>query len=540
LVSAFFFTGGMTAVVLAANAMVFLVFWEAMSLSSAALVVSDFKHHRAQHAAIVYLVATRVATALLGGGFLVIYSQAHSWQFSDWHFNTPQSWVAATLIMAGLCIKAGIWPFHIWLPYAHPEAPSPVSALMSAVMVKLPVLIMLRLFVLQDLNCLPLIYVLFALATISTFWGVLFAINQRELKRLLAYSTVENIGLILLALSVCIWAKTVGLMPIAELAFMAVLLHSLGHSLFKSLLFLCSGSVDYGAHSREFANLGGLSKAMPYTCTAFVIGSAAICALPPMNGFASKWYLYQSLLYCAFGNANPANRAICLITIGILSCVGALAIACFIKACGLAFLGRGRSRAAANAKEVPFSMLLSQLILAASCFATGVLTPQIVTFLTPILALSAVDVKLMPHCPVQFAQLALCLSAFIAIIYFVVFSKKPEKYITWDCGFDPLNPKMQATSDSLADPIARIFAPLLHYELVVDISGADRRHFPEKIRTEPHTVSLLENHIYKPIIAGINRLSRTLAKLQAGSIHLYLMYVCIALILLVFVGANVW
>lgn len=254
----FAFIAGMAGVLLSANAGVFLVAWEVMSLASAVLVVSEYRQHKAQRAAFIYLVATRIATVFLTAGFLLMYGRFNDWSFASWQFSEPATWLAATFIMVGLIIKAGVWPFHIWLPHAHPEAPSPVSALMSGVMVKIPVYAMIRFFVIGHLTCQFLVYVLFALACVSAFWGVLFAINQRELKRLLAYSTVENIGLILIGLSLSIWASNRGLQQIAQLALLAALLHTFGHALFKGLLFLCAGSVDYSAHSRKFALLGGL------------------------------------------------------------------------------------------------------------------------------------------------------------------------------------------------------------------------------------------------------------------------------------------
>ena len=537
----FAFITGMTGVLLAANAAVFVFGWELMALSSAALVVSEFTEHKAQRAAFIYLVATRISTLFLSAGFLLMYAAFHNWSFSAWNFSQPETWIAAGCIMLGLIVKAGVWPFHIWLPYAHPAAPSPVSALMSGAMVKMAVYAAIRFFVLGQLTCQPLIYALFALACISSFWGVLFAINQRELKRLLAYSTVENVGLIFIGLALAMWARNIGLEQIAQIALLAALLHSFAHALFKSLLFLCAGSVDYSAHSREFALLGGLSKNMPVTGVTFMLGAGAICALPPFNGFASKWCLYQALLRGAYVMPNLADRAICVAAIGLLSTVGALAVASFAKAGGVAFLGKARSAHAKHAHEVPPTMAIPQAILAAACVVSGIGASWLILPLRPLMTLIYPQQALVsPFSLIPLWQVAAVLVPLAALIYLSILRGRPARYKTWECGFGTSPAKGQVTADSFAQPIARIFTPVLRYNLSVEISGKDWRHFPEKITVEPSMVSLLETRIYGPAASWLAQLSQGVAKLQAGSIHLYLMYVCIALVVLVFLGTNFW
>jgi len=535
----FIFMLGMVLVLLAANAPTFVVAWELMSLSSAVLVASEYQKQKAQTSAFIYLVATRIATIFLTAGFLLMFSKFHDISFTSWSFSSPSTWLPATLILLGLIIKAGIWPFHIWLPHAHPEAPSPVSALMSGIMVKLPVYAALRLFVFGDLTCPWLPYLLLTLSAVSVFWGVLFALNQRELKRLLAYSTVENIGLIFISLSVLLLGRNAQLAVIGRLALMAVLIHVFCHALFKSLLFLCAGSVDFSAHTRDLSKLGGLGKRMPVTFATFAVGSAAICALPPLNGFASKWSIYQALLNCSFGLPDIVSRAICLGLIGLLGGVGALAVASFVKALGLTFLGKPRSAQVSAAREVPLSMQLPQLALAVACFLTGAFAPYLVTLLDPISL--AVGLGRMPSAAfasIPLAQVALVSASLIGVIYLVAFRRPPARFETWDCGFGTTTLRSQVSADSFAQPIARIFTPVLQYHLTVDISGHDRRHFPEKIIVEPSMVSLLETRVYGPLAWLIQRCSQLVAKLQTGSIHLYLSYVCIALIVLLALGAR--
>jgi hydrogenase-4 component B len=589
----FSFVAGMAAVICASNAVAFIVAWEVMSLSSAALVASEFQQQKAQRATVIYLVATRIATGLLSVAFLIMYARTGSWAFDAWNFHSAHTWLAAGLIAAGLSIKAGIWPFHIWLPYAHPEAPAPVSALMSGVMVKIALYAAIRLLVFGQLGCQPLAYVLFGFACISAFWGVLFAINQHDMKRLLAYHTVENVSLIMIGISLCIWSKNLGLLPVAQIALAGALLHCWAHGLFKSLLFLCAGSVGTAAHSVEFSQLGGLSKLMPWTWLTFMIGCAAICALPPLNGFGSKWYFYQALLGGATQMTSLADRGVCLVAIAVLAACGALAIGCFVKTAGVSFLGTARSTETGQAQEVSGGMIACQLILTAACVLMGLMTPQIVAGFAPVLAAgTGASASLLGGCSIQFLQIAGGLAVLLGLIYALVLSRAPKRYRTWDCGFGDSGARAQVTAESFAQPIARLFSPVLQYNVRVEIQGRDRRHFPENISVHTSTVSLLETKLYAPAAYGMGYLSRLLervqellemklfvpapqliwhlsrlltrvqellemklfapsthvvghlssllARLQSGSIHLYLLYLCVALVVLIVAGMRLW
>ncbi len=532
----FLFVSAMAGCLLASQAVTFIITWEVMSLASAGLVASAFRQKDSLRAIATYLIATRIATAFLCAGFLVMFSQSGSWLFRDWHFETPVSWAGATLILIGLCIKSGVWPFHIWLPYAYTQAPSPVSALMSGVMAKIPVYLGLRLFVLGTLTCPAIEYALFGIACISAFGGILFAINQMELKRLLAYSSVENISLIYVAFATCLLARNAGQSPVADLAFAAVLLHCLAHGLIKSLLFLCAGSVDFAAHTRDFTRLGALMHRMPWTGGLFLLGCASICALPPFNGFGSKWYIYQSLFASIWRDSNLIDQGISLAAIGALSACGALAIGCFAKAVGVAFLGKARSKEVALAREVPASMVAGQCGLGAACLVMGFIMPPLASNLS--LSALTSGAPSIDCCTIQFAQIAISLSLLVAFFYTHLRTRTPTFYITWDCGFGLSDTKSQVTAGSFAQPIARIFTPILQHHLEIEISGRDRRHFPENIRINPSMVSLLETRIYGPAGKVLELISKSLARLQAGSIHLYLTYLCIALAFLLCWGTQ--
>lgn len=535
-----FFMLSMALVVSSANAVSFLVFWEAMSLSSLALVASEHKIRRVQVASMIYLGATRIATSFLVGGFLWMHVLTQSWNFSDWNVQAAPL-APVLLILLGFCIKAGIWPFDIWLPYAHPAAPSPVSALMSGVMIKIPLYACIRILIMHNLASPLLGHICLALGLISAVWGVLFAVVQHDLKRLLAYSSVENVGLVLMGIGLSIVGRVANLPQVAAIALTAAVLHSLNHGFFKSLLFLGAGAVDAGAHSRDMLQLGGLGKKMPWTMLCFVLASCCICALPPSNGFVSKWLLYQGLLQTSWQATNLPERSLGLISIGILALVGGLALACFTKAIGVTFLGKPRSRTVGeHASDGGKGMVFAQIMLAALCLclglAAGYVCPelQLVTF--GALKIRPAQESLFNVPLLTFTLISLSL---IAIVYFALMrSSRMRQFITWECGFGDLSPRTQVNPRSFAQPIARLFGKVLRFKLLIEISGSDKRNFPEHIKVEPVQVSPLETQVYLPLITWIQNFAKSFAKVQAGSIHLYLLYVCATLVILLFVGTK--
>lgn len=536
----FVFLLSMALVLISADAISFTVFWELMSLSSIALVATEHKNHQVQKAALIYMGATRITTVFLVAAFLWMHQLSHSFNFADWHFNTPSSHMAALLLLLGFCIKAGIWPFHIWLPYAHPAAPAPVSSLMSGVMIKIALYGIIRVLVFGDLNSNIVACTALFLGTVSAFWGVLFALVQHDLKRLLAYSSVENVGLILMGISISMLARINGATEIAALGLAAALFHSVNHGLFKSLLFLGAGCVDSSAHTKNMGSLGGLAKNMPWTMACFLAGSAAICALPPLNGFASKWLIYQSFFQSAWQAETLVGRGVSLAILSILGIVGGLALACFCKAFAITFLGNPRSKAAEDAKEASAGMIAAQVLLAVSCLIAGISVPAALRLIKP-----TCDLAVHQSTMVQTAfnlptiWIAVALLSFVGIIYAVLLNRsKVNKYITWECGFGELTPRCQVAPDSFAQPLAWIFSPILRYKLAFEISGKDRRHFPEQIKVEARVVSILENQVYRPALGLIGLAARGLQKLQAGSIHLYLLYLCVSLLLLLVLGTR--
>ena len=544
----FVFLIGLLYVIVSENGICFLVFWEVMSLACVALVASDHVKHRVQHAAFVYLAATRTSTAFLTAAFLWMHHVSGSWNLADWHFDTHHSIPAAVLLLLGVCTKAGIWPMHVWMPYTYAEVPAPTSVLMCGLMSKLAMLILLRLLVAGHCTNITIACIAITLGTVSALWGVLFALMERDLKRILAYSSVENMGLILMAIGMSMLAGARGLTMVQDVATVAALFHIVNHAIFKALLFLGASSVERSVHTRDLALLGGIAKAMPWTMLCFFIGSIAICAMPPLNGFASKWLIYQSFFRLAFENAPLIERAVAMAMVGVLAFVGALSLAAYTKAVGIAFLGRPRSVAASRAKESkdhnPDGLIFSQILLACACVTLGTSVPIVLDYFSPAL------VQLTHHqglagstlFPLPQGELSLVGALTVALVYLFVLGRKSadiRSYITWDCGFGPTSSRAEETGSSFSHPIGRIFSQVLQLRVTTEITGKDRRHFPESVKVSTNMTPVVETSFYKPAMQVLNWLSSSLARMQTGSIHIHLLYVFLTMVLLVFLGTHI-
>lgn len=534
----------MSMVVLSANALVFLVAWELMALSSYALVASDHEQRSVQRAALVYLGATRTGTAFLMAGFLWAHHLTGSWDFNAWHLSSASALGPALMIFIGLAVKAGCWPFHLWLPIAHPAAPASVSAVMSGVMIKTAIYAMIRLLVMGHLDCPVLGPVVLILGAISAFWGVLFALLQHDLKRLLAYHSVENIGIILMGVGLSIIGNHLNLPILAQLGLAAALFHTLNHALFKSLLFLGAGVVDARAHTRDIEQLGGLIHRMPWTAGCFVVGSAAICALPPLNGFASEWLLYMGFFKLAQNGLGVGERVCGLLLMGWLALIGALALACFVKAVGVVFFGLPRSEHAARAREGTRSMVAAQVLLAVICAGLGICASVVIVPLSSVAASvqgspSALAGTWTLPMPILVVALAFTLGALVIWMSVGYRSKSVRRFVTWECGFGDLGPRMQYTASSFAQPIARMFRAVNRYVVQVDVQGLGRKNFPDAVTAESEYEPYLQTRVYTPALKLIQYVAGVfLARLQAGSIHQYLAYMMVALGLLLFLGYS--
>lgn len=530
----------MSSVVISSNAIVFLFAWEIMALSSFLLVTSDHESKSVRQSALIYLVATRVGTAFLMGGFLWVYLLTGNWTFSAWHLSGDAAIGPALLIFIGLASKAGCWPFHLWLPIAHPAAPAPVSAVMSGVMLKTAIYAIVRLLVMNLIDYPTLGTIMLILGAISAFWGVLFALLQHDLKRLLAYHSVENIGIILMGLGISVIGTSLNNPLISQLGIAGALFHCLNHALFKSLLFLGSGVVDEQTKTRDVEHLGGLIRCMPFTAISFIIGSAAICALPPLNGFASEWLIYSGLFTIAKEAPTVAIRFGGILMIGWLAMVGAMALACFVKAVSVVFLGNPRSKQAQDAKEGTKGMVGGQFFLAFFCILAGLGVPGILGKMNNILINFSGGQPLanlwsfpMP----LFAGVLVFATLAVSLWMYIISIKSPSiRYITWECGFGKLGPRTQYTATSFVQPIARMFGAIYHYAIHIELKGRDRRHFPDNILAESDYEPYLQTRLYTPILNSVKKFSGfLLGHLQTGSIHQYLLNMVIVLILLLWV-----
>ncbi len=548
------FIGSMCLVPLTANLMTFAIAWELMSLASYFLVLHDHRERGTVRAAWVYAVMTHAGLACLLGGMLLLGAWTGSLKFSDWRTAAPHlaPWardVVFFLLAAGFLGKAGVIPLHVWLPLAHPAAPSHVSALMSGVMIKLGVYGLLRAGF-DWLGAGPAWWgvMVLLLGALSAVIGVLYALVDHDLKRLLAFHSIENIGIILIGAGAALLYHRAGLEALALLGLAAALYHTLNHAAFKALLFLGAGAVVHGTGTRNMEEMGGLIKRMPWTAACFLAGSAAIAALPPFNGFVSEWLTFLALLQ----NTRIVQPALNLVfTLGIagLALTGGLAMACFVKAFGITFLALPRSDAAARAHEAPVAMRVAMVALAAGCLALG-LGPTLV-----VPALLAVAAPLLrAHTPVaigdwltlnisgDFASLstlaiagalALALAAPLALLRLAGASRRRRLYETWGCGRMLQTARMEYTATAFSNPFKRVFDFFYRPEKRLDIEfHPESRFFVERIEYENPTRSIFEDWLYRPALDALSLLARRTRAIQSGSANVYLAYILLALLVL--------
>jgi hydrogenase-4 component B len=551
------FLAGMNLVVLAADAFTFLISWEFMSLTSWTLVIA---HHRVKenlHAGYVYLVMASFGTLALLLAFGLLAGPDGNYAFAQMRDSQLSPTVGAlvlilTLIGAGS--KAGLVPLHAWLPLAHPAAPSHVSALMSGVMTKVAVYGFVR--IVLDLSGPPDWWwsmLVLALAGITCVMGVLYALMQHDLKRLLAYHTVENIGIIFVGLGLALAFKAFGMMSAAALALTAALLHVFNHMVFKSLLFFGAGAVLTATGERDMEHLGGLIHRMPQTAFVFLVGCAAISALPPLNGFVSEWLTFQAILLSpqlpswGLKFLVPAVGA-------LLAMSAALAAACFVKAFGVTFLGRPRTPAAAHAHETDRFSLAAMFCFAALCLVAGILPGLFIDAIAPV-----AEALLGDRMPVQrgvewlsIVPIGESRSSYNGLLVFMFMllsgslaafaihrlaSDKLRRAPAWDCGYPDASPATQYTANSFAQPIRRVFGTMV-------FRAREQGEMPAPGDTRPARLvvvvrDLIWEALYAPLAASVSALSERLNHLQFLTIRQYLSLVFSALVTLLLVLA-IW
>jgi formate hydrogenlyase subunit 3/multisubunit Na+/H+ antiporter MnhD subunit len=551
------FLAGMTLVVLADDAFTFLFSWEFMSLSSWALVMAHDKVKENVRAGYVYLVMASFGTLALLLAFGLLAGPEGAYAFDAIRESHPTSGLAALvliLVVIGTGSKAGLVPLHAWLPLAHPAAPSHISGLLSGVMTKVAVYAFVR--IVFDLVGNPAWWwsmLVLALAGLTCVMGVLYALMQHDLKRLLAYHTVENIGIIFIGLGLALAFQTYGLTSAAALAFTAALLHVLNHSFFKNLLFLGSGAVLGATGQRDMEHLGGLIHSMPLTAFTFLVGCVAISALPPLNGFVSEWLTFQAIL---LSPELPAWGLKFLVpAVGaLLALSAALAAACFVKAFGVTFLGRPRSEAAKRAHETDRFSLGAMFTLAALCLIAGILPGFFIDALGPVAkAMVGHSMPIQREVPfLSIVPIAEARSSYNGLLVFIFMlfsgtaaaaaihrlaSDRLRRGPAWDCGYPDPSPRTQYTASSFAQPIRRVFGTLVFHarERVEMPPPGDMR----PARLEVHLEDPIWDVLYAPTARGVDHAAGVLNRLQFLSIRQYLSLVFVALVGLLLVLA-IW
>jgi hydrogenase-4 component B len=530
----------MVMVVVARNAVLFLIAWEVMSLSSFFLVMVDDKKSSAQAAGWTYLVAAHFGTAFLMA-FFILMGSGSSFEFGH---LTPgaHAGLLFVLCLIGFGTKAGFVPLHIWLPEAHPAAPSHISALMSGVMIKMGIYGIVRSLTFLGPPPEWWGWLLLGIGLVSGVLGVLFALAQHDLKRLLAYHSVENIGIIAIGLGIGLLGMSFHAPLIMVLGFGGGLLHVVNHSLFKGLLFLGAGAVAHSTGTREIDRLGGLLKRMPWTGLAFMVGSIAICGLPPLNGFISEILIYLGALHA--GATVEGRMAVAgVAAIGGLALIGGLAVACFTKAFGIVFLGEPRSEQAVDVHEVGAFMKTSMMMLVAGCLAIGLLAPYLVGFLVPAIAqISQLSVESIDSAfvkgtdslvPIMVAFfVCLGLVAVVALLRWMLLrSKQVDRGPTWDCGYARPTTRMQYNAVSFAQPITRMFRTVLGTRQHLD---PPEGFFPKSAELDSHTPDIFRELFFRPVFVGVRKLLEAFRWLQHGNVHLYVLYILITLLALMF------
>lgn len=539
-------TAGMALLLVARSSVLFLMAWEAMALAAYFLVGTDDRQARVRQAAWVYLVATHVGTTGLLALFALLRSVSGTFEWGPIAAVSLGPWQASAIFLLalfGFGLKAGIMPLHVWLPSAHASAPSHVSALLSGVMIKMGVYGIVR--VCGYLPSPPLWWgaLLLVMGLVSGLVGVAAAVGQRDLKRMLAYSSIENIGIITLGTGLGLMGRTLGAREWIILGLGGALLHVLNHGLFKPLLFFAAGSVIHATHTREIDALGGLARAMPLTFLSFFAGAWAICGLPVLNGFMSELLIYLGLFKAVFASSVWACLLAAMAAAG-LAMIGALAVACFVRALGALFLGTGRTDKTAHAVEMPATMTAVMVLLALSCLVIGVAPLSAAPLLERALEGWVEDAPvriadLAPIGDIGLVALGLAVSAGLCGLLLSLRSGPITRGAsasagtasigTWDCGYaDPSSPRLQYTASSLGGMLTGLF------RWAVRIKETRPRRlevFPTRSRYQGEaTEPLLDGCLHPFFHRWADRFSR-LRILQRGNVQLYLVYILVTLIL---------
>jgi len=543
------FLASMLLVMLADDAYAFMVMWETMALSSFFLVTTNHRIPEIRRAGFLYLLVAHIGAIAILLCFGVLQANTGDYTFANMRAqNLSPFWSSAAFLLAlfGFGAKAGILPLHIWLPEAHPAAPSPVSALMSGVMLKTAIYGMLR--VSLDLLPAPLWWwgvVALSLGLLTAMFGAVFAAVQTDMKRLLAYSSIENIGLLIIALGLALIFAAYKMPALAALALSAMLYHCLNHAMFKSLLFLGTGAVLHATGERSLGKLGGLMRTMPWVAWAMLIGSIASAGLPPLNGFVSEWLLLQSLLFTSTIPSPYLSMLVPIFAAGVVL-VAALAGYVMVKFFGIIFLGQPRDEKLSHAHDAGMLERIGLLWLSAGCVLLGIFPVTVIEVIDPIavqllgqglsqtgrignwLLLAPVSQQRASYSPLIFLLVTTLLVLLTVVLVHRLYHARVRRAAAWDCGFPLQTARMQDSAEGFGQPIRQIFEPFFRL----------KRHLPTPFDAAPHYQVTVEDPlwqwVYLRIAALTERISRQIGRLQQGRISIYLLYSFITLVALLF------
>lgn len=538
-VNYFFFSvlvASMALVVTAANMITFALAWELMSLSSFFLVLFDYEVKENRQAGYLYFIFAQGGAMLIFAAFALLYTHTDSFNFSSFA-TIPESAKLLVFILAflGFGSKAGIFPLHIWLPKAHPAAPSHISAIMSGVMIKMGIYGIFRIYLLLNATT-PLIgQIVLVTGIVTGILGVVYALAKQDIKELLAYSSVENIGIILIGLGVGMIGVSEKNQAMAFFGFAGAFLHVFNHSIFKSLLFMGAGAVLHKAKTKNIDQLGGLMKRMPLTGKTFLAGSVAISGLPPFSGFIGEFLIY----YGAFNGLSSNRLSFILAVLAIigLALIGGLATACFTKVVGLAFLGEPRTEKAAKAKEAGLSMTLVMIFMATSCLVIGVSPEPFIRFafagIKDIPLTAGYDtqsfmliVRQISQTAAMFVGLVLAIGLLRKLLYR---NKEIGSGGTWGCGFTQPTVRMQYTGTSYAVEMIEMFRPFI---LIKNTYSGISKIFPGQTTWETETEDVAEKSYKIGLVQPLMRLLGSFRWIQHGNMQLYIAYIVLAIIVL--------
>ncbi len=556
------FLAGMLLVILADDAFFFLIAWEMMAASSYFLVMFEDERIENRRAAFLYLVVAHVGAIAILLSFGVMAGLATGFAgFQSYTFDAMRetelpaglATLAFLLAFFGFAAKAGVIPLHVWLPEAHPVAPSNISALMSGVMLKTAIYGIVRV-VFDLIGDFPWWWgaMVLVFGLVSAVLGVLYALMQHDLKRLLAYHSVENIGIILIGVGLSMIFLSFNMSLLAALALIAGLYHTLNHAMFKGLLFMGAGAVLHATHERNMEEMGGIIRFMPWTAVLFLVGCISISALPPFNGFVSEWLTYQAFL---LSPALPSPLLNLLIPLGaaLLALTSALAAACFVKAFGVTFLGHQRGHRRGQIREAGWSMRVGMLLAALTCLGLGIFPTIMIGWMDPLaedlvggtIASSASGMGWMWLTPIAperasyAAPIAFIVILAVVLITYILLHAKPgaiSRVPLWDCGFEKVTSRMQYTATSFAMPLRRIFGFLFSIkEHVRRFGNSAHAAFPDRLQYHLRVRDRFWMWFYQPVVDASFWLSRRIGRMQQGKIQVYLIYSFVTiLVLLIF------